>query len=1059
MMMAKIERRKLKGQNGSRYEAASSVRLTPVDSVVSFSLHAVAMQCLLFILFLLLFVPNISSAGLPTAKILPPIVDHLTLPSGVAVGADETIYVAESTESTNRVQLYSNSGQHQGAIAFGIDEPTAVAVDMTGRIYVGNAGSGNVMVYDTDLLPIGKLGLGNGEFRKPTGIAVGSTGLIYVVDGREHKVKIYNANRSFKSSFGSKGLADGQFHTPTSIVINESTGEILIPDWASGSHSGTARVQMFDLNGVFLRSFVTMGINNEGKKVPFKQLSGIAVDTLDRIYVTDSKENVVSVYDPQGTLIGRLYDDNLSLLTPQGIAFAPGTSRLFIASQNTGRVETLGIDNHYSSIAVSPQSYNFGNITAGAASATQSFDVSNNGNGKLLIEGDGGITLAGANASEFSIVSDDCAGTTVSPAAVCTINVRFEPVSAGSKNASLAIASDDLYMPTLNVALSGNAELQQHKLTVVKSGDGSGAVLAGGGINCGTTCSADYAVGTKVTLSAAKSKDGDSVFAGWFGGGCTGVGECKVTMNQSVTVTAVFNNNPVPVATTYSITASAGANGSISPAGAVSVNEGSTKTFVITAESKYRVSDVLVDGDSVGAVGSYSFKDVDTDGHTISAEFTAVSTLLLSSIEMGEVSVGDVWEQVTLSNTFTDPIVVVKPASSNDTSPAVVQVRGVSAQDFEIRIREWDYVANMDGGQHKEEQVSYVVMERGSYILDDGTRVEAGRFDTDVVPSVRFTQSFTSAPVVTASIVTNEDAEDTPAIVQVSNIGVAGFDYTLREEALNDQIHAVETVSFIAWEASEGMQNGIKFEVGTANALPEQTTVVEFNGSYASSPRLIADLQTANGGVVANLRWKNKSATGIDLLIDQEESLNPISTLQEDIGYLLLSTFDGDCDGLSDEDEVDTYGTDPQLADTDGDGILDGNEVLFWLIGSGWDGDDDDDGVINLLDIDSAGIGLRDDSTVPVGDGTPTVVEVSCADIVVVDGQDTSGGATASSDQESESDSGSPSPGKGFSGEAVTFERSSVGFKSEGVKFESQGAAFKPNAVGFEGESVKFDRN
>lgn len=70
----------------------------------------------------------------------------------------------------------------------------------------------------------------------------------------------------------------------------------------------------------------------------------------------------------------------------------------------------------------------------------------------------------------------------------------------------------------------------------------------------------------------------------------------------------------------YTITASAGANGSISPSGAVSVNEGANQTFAITPNSGYIIADVLVDGTSVGAKESYTFENV-TANHTISATF------------------------------------------------------------------------------------------------------------------------------------------------------------------------------------------------------------------------------------------------------------------------------------------------------------------------------------------------------------------------------------------------------------------------------------------------------
>lgn len=72
--------------------------------------------------------------------------------------------------------------------------------------------------------------------------------------------------------------------------------------------------------------------------------------------------------------------------------------------------------------------------------------------------------------------------------------------------------------------------------------------------------------------------------------------------------------------TYHTIKATAGANGSISPSGWTSVREGWDQTFTITPDKGYAVAKVLVDGKSVGAVTSYTFKNV-TKGHTIEAVF------------------------------------------------------------------------------------------------------------------------------------------------------------------------------------------------------------------------------------------------------------------------------------------------------------------------------------------------------------------------------------------------------------------------------------------------------
>ncbi len=79
-----------------------------------------------------------------------------------------------------------------------------------------------------------------------------------------------------------------------------------------------------------------------------------------------------------------------------------------------------------------------------------------------------------------------------------------------------------------------------------------------------------------------------------------------------------------PPPSTFTIAATAGANGSISPTGVVTVSSGASQTFTITADTGYQVADVLVDGSSVGEVSSYTFTNVTAD-HTISASFASGS--------------------------------------------------------------------------------------------------------------------------------------------------------------------------------------------------------------------------------------------------------------------------------------------------------------------------------------------------------------------------------------------------------------------------------------------------
>jgi hypothetical protein len=71
----------------------------------------------------------------------------------------------------------------------------------------------------------------------------------------------------------------------------------------------------------------------------------------------------------------------------------------------------------------------------------------------------------------------------------------------------------------------------------------------------------------------------------------------------------------------HTITATAAANGIISPSGSVLVTSGGSQTFTVVASAGYEVADILVDSVSQGAITTYTFKNV-TANHTISVTFT-----------------------------------------------------------------------------------------------------------------------------------------------------------------------------------------------------------------------------------------------------------------------------------------------------------------------------------------------------------------------------------------------------------------------------------------------------
>ena len=95
---------------------------------------------------------------------------------------------------------------------------------------------------------------------------------------------------------------------------------------------------------------------------------------------------------------------------------------------------------------------------------------------------------------------------------------------------------------------------------------------------------------------------------------------CKLDWENKFFWTETMTAEGTPVQEDSVITAKAGENGTITPSGSVTVKAGADQTFTIAPSAGYIVSSVLVDGTDVGAVTSYTFKNV-TENHTIEASF------------------------------------------------------------------------------------------------------------------------------------------------------------------------------------------------------------------------------------------------------------------------------------------------------------------------------------------------------------------------------------------------------------------------------------------------------
>ncbi len=272
----------------------------------------------------------------PAYRSLSPIGSPLSAPTGVAVDGGGSLYVTES--STGRLLVLSPGGSLLREKS-GLSRPIGVAVSPDGKIYVGEAGRGRVEAFDRNLVPLFALGRGNGEFSLPLGIAVDDRGTVYVADGKADRVRVYDGVGAFRFAFGGSGDADGRFRFPAAVASDDASQEIVVTDLPASPQGGQgARVQVFSRDGTFKRAFASFG---RGEGLLVKPL-GAAVDGAGRIFVSDAYQNVVQVFDGGGAFLFAVYDPARPVRTPLGIAIAPGSGTLYVASLNTAQVAVYG---------------------------------------------------------------------------------------------------------------------------------------------------------------------------------------------------------------------------------------------------------------------------------------------------------------------------------------------------------------------------------------------------------------------------------------------------------------------------------------------------------------------------------------------------------------------------------------------------------------------------------------------------------------------------------------------------------------------------------------------
>ncbi len=226
---------------------------------------------------------------------IKPLPNNILEPMGLAVSDDaQTLYVADT--AWKQVFIFDFAHQKFSKIE-GFAHPIGLALDGQQNLYVVDQARKHVRVFD----PSGKeiKTITDKSMVQPTGIAIDRRrGKIYVVDtatkvSNEHNVKVFGMDGKLLGHIGKgQGNDVGMFMFATYIAL-DSQGNVFVTDTLNN------RVQEFDPDGNYVRAFGGNG-DSPGN---FARPKGLAVDTFGDLYVADSGWSNVQMFNSKGQML------------------------------------------------------------------------------------------------------------------------------------------------------------------------------------------------------------------------------------------------------------------------------------------------------------------------------------------------------------------------------------------------------------------------------------------------------------------------------------------------------------------------------------------------------------------------------------------------------------------------------------------------------------------------------------------------------------------------------------------------------------------------------------
>ncbi|GEM_PF-1187570 len=257
-------------------------------------------------------------------------------------------------------------------------------------------------------------------------------------------------------------------------------------------------------------------------------------------------------------------------------------------------------------------------------------------------------------------------------------------------------------------------------------------------------------------------------------------------------------------------------------------------------------------------------------------------------------------QTISLNHSYENPVVFAQPLSYFGGDPATVRIADIQSDSFDAFVQEPNYE---DGG-HIEESFGYLVVEAGTWELENGNLLEVGSLDSNLLATegwetVSLRQDFAETPLVFSQVQTDNGRDFVRTRQQ--NATASAFQVTMEEEeALENSGHTQETLGWMAVSAGNGEIDGNAYLADTTGtAVTDDWYTIDFGGllgagdeeSETNTQPFLASIASYNGSDPSGLRYNHLSSNSVEIKIEEETSADAeTSHTAEVVNFIAFAT-------------------------------------------------------------------------------------------------------------------------------------------------------------------------